>query len=88
MASLQVGLLCGTCSHDWVQDLGEIDNVRVVVRGDRQATIYLVPCPMCVGVVLVGGTCTVGFLGSSRCGSGFVCASGTGGETGATGGVC
>lgn len=53
MASLQVGLLCGICSHDWVQDLDEIDNFRVVVRGDRQVKIYRVPCPICGGVVLV-----------------------------------
>ena len=41
------------CSHDWVQDLGEVDNFRLVIRGDRQAKIYRVPCPICGSVVLV-----------------------------------
>lgn len=53
MTNIQVGLICATCSHDWRQDLGEIDNFRVAIRGDRQAKIYRVPCPICGSIVMV-----------------------------------
>ena len=53
MTSIQIALICATCSHDWVQNLDEIDNFRVAIRGERQVKVYRVPCPICGSAVMV-----------------------------------
>jgi len=36
-----------------VQDLSEIENFRVAIRGERQVKVYRVPCPICGSAVMV-----------------------------------
>lgn len=54
MSNLSIHLVCGTCSHDWVQALAEVDNFKVIERGGGQyAKIYRVPCPICGAKLMV-----------------------------------
>ena len=54
MTNLSISLICGICSHDWVQDLGQIETFKVNKRdGGQYAKIYRVPCPICGHILLV-----------------------------------
>ena len=53
MSDISIGLVCAACSHDWVANLAEQDNFRLINRGDKQVKIYRVPCPICDTVTLI-----------------------------------
>ena len=53
MSNFSIHLICGTCSHDWVQDLSQIETFKVIDQGQQFAKIYRVPCPICGHVLMV-----------------------------------
>lgn len=54
MTNLSIPLICGLCSHDWIQDLSQIDTYKVIDQGGGQlAKIYHVPCPICGSTLMV-----------------------------------
>jgi hypothetical protein len=54
MTNLSISLICGTCSHDWTQDLAEIDTFKVTKRADNQyAKVYRISCPICGHILMV-----------------------------------
>ena len=34
-----ISLTCDTCSHDWIQDLGQIDTVKVTTKGKQLTNV-------------------------------------------------
>jgi hypothetical protein len=51
---ITINLICGTCSHDWQQDLRQIDTFKVIDQGGGQlAKIYRIPCPICGSTLMV-----------------------------------
>ena len=53
MISPSISLICGTCSHDWIQDLGQIDTLKVTNQGGQLTKVYRVPCPICGNIILI-----------------------------------
>lgn len=53
MISPSISLICGTCSHDWIQDLGHIDTFKVTDQGGQLTKVYRVPCPICGNIILI-----------------------------------
>ena len=49
-----INLICGMCSHDWPQELSQIETFKVIDQGGGQlAKIYRVPCPICGNTLMV-----------------------------------
>jgi len=48
-----ISLTCDTCSHDWIQDLGQIDTVKVTTKGKQLTKIYRVSCPICGNILMI-----------------------------------
>lgn len=53
MISPSISLICGTCSHDWIQDLGQIDTFKVTDQGGQLTKVYRVACPICGNILLI-----------------------------------
>lgn len=54
MSDLSVALICGTCSHDWIQDLNQIETFKVFKRSENQfVKVYRVPCSICGHILMV-----------------------------------
>lgn len=53
MTNLSLTLICGLCSHDWQQDLNEIDTFKVIEQDQQFTKIYRIPCPICGHVIMV-----------------------------------
>ncbi|MFO7682570.1 MAG: hypothetical protein R6X34_21240 [Chloroflexota bacterium] len=56
MTNLSLNLICGLCSHDWLQDLSEIDTFKVIEQDQQFTKIYRIPCPICGHVLMVETT--------------------------------
>ncbi|MBE2224321.1 MAG: hypothetical protein IAF02_22465 [Anaerolineae bacterium] len=53
MINPSISLICGTCSHDWIQDLGQINTFKVINRDGQLTKIYRVPCPICDNILMI-----------------------------------
>lgn len=53
MINPSITLTCGTCNHDWLQDLGQISTFKVTNQGGQLTKIYRIPCPICGNILMI-----------------------------------
>ena len=53
MTNPSIHLICATCSHNWVQDLAQIETFKIIERNGQFAKIHRVPCPICGHILIV-----------------------------------